>query len=127
MHVARVPMWVFVISTKHFLRSTEHFTTWFCLHSTPTSRHFTFRQSGFFRLHNLSTRHLAFRKVFFSFGRKSINCHKDFTQTTPMSGKYSHSCSIIFFSVVDHATRLELSNKSNCNFFHRWHMSELAM
>ena len=100
----------------------EHFATWLCLHSTPTSGHFTFSQSDFFKFHNMSTRYMAIRKVFLSFGRQSINCHQDFKLATPISGKYSYSCSIIFINVVDHATRLELSDKSNSNFFHRWHV-----
>ena len=71
---------------------------------------------------------MAIRKVFlFSFGRKSINCHKDFKLATPISGKYSYLCSIIFLNVVDQATKLKLSDKLNGNFFHRWHVSELAM
>ena len=70
---------------------------------------------------------MAIRKVFLSLGRKSINCHKDFKWETHVSGKYSHSCSIIFFNVVDHATRFELSDKLNCNFFCRLQVSELAM
>ena len=105
----------------------EHFSTWLCLHSTPTSGHFTFSQSGFFKFHNMSTQLMAIRKVFLSFGRKSNNCYKDFKQITPIYGKYSYSCSVIFFNVVDQATRFKLSDKSNCNFFHRWHMAELAM
>ena len=105
----------------------EHFATWPCLHSTPISGHFTFSQSDFFKFHNMSTRHMAIRKVFSSFRRKSINYHQDFKLETPISGKFSYSCSIIFLNVVDHATRLKLSNKLNGNFFHRWHVSELAM
>ena len=62
-----------------------------------------------------------------SFWKKVHQSIKDFKQATSINGKYYNLHSIVFFNVVDHTVRLELSDKSNCNLTHGWHMPKLIM
>ena len=67
------------------------------------------------RIHEVSTQHMAIRKVFHLLRRKSHQLTKDFKQATSINGKHSNSCPIVCFNIVDHTARLELSDKSNYN------------
>ena len=49
----------FAMIDRAFSQSMEHFTAWLCLHSTPTSGHFTSSQSGLLKFHNMSTQHIT--------------------------------------------------------------------
>ena len=71
-----------------FWWSTEHFTTWFCLHFTPTSGYFIFSQSDFMK-QVLST-WLSWRSAILR--RKSISWPQDFKQATFINGEHSNIC-----------------------------------